>query len=99
MRNRLGAKLIINTSLEWKEVRCGSEQGMEVGACRERKHSEVNPVCLQAHLGGRRDRIGSLFVRPSLGEEGCHFKHGPGQGNTAQNTMNSQGAQRNTFTI
>lgn len=51
VRNRVGMKLIINTSLEWKKVRCGSELGMEVGACRERKHSEVNHVCLQAYLG------------------------------------------------
>lgn len=51
VRNRLGTKLIINTPLELKEVSSGREMGMEVGACRERKHSEVNRVCFQAYLG------------------------------------------------
>lgn len=51
VRNRFVTKLIINTSLEWREVRCGRDLGKKVGASRERENSEVNHVCLQAYRG------------------------------------------------
>lgn len=51
VRNTLATNLIMDTSAEWREVRCGRELGMEVGACGEREDSEVKHVCLQAYLG------------------------------------------------
>lgn len=50
-------------------------------------------VCLFTHIsGGQHVVIGRLFVWRRVG---CHFKCGQGQGNIAQNTMNSQGIKRN----
>lgn len=55
VRNTLATNLIMNTSTEWREVRCGRELGMKVALW--------SKACLfRGVSGGRREVIDSLFL-------------------------------------